>query len=299
MSPRQLWPLNRELSWYFGLAYVVSWLIWLPRIATVQHWWGVGVPEWWHYLGAAGPITAAILVSLVSGGRAEAAALMSRYSLRRAPVPWIAFAVASVLVMLCLGLVVSRLVDGAWPTYQELAKTSNLPAMGLPLTLLVHLVTFGIGEETGWRGFALPRLQSTRSAFHATHILALFWGLWHIPTFFENRSMMEMSALTIVGWAASLWMGAIFLTWLFNSANGSLLVIVIWHALFNQFSASDASSVVAAAVSMGVVLTAFIAIAVAGPEQLRGLSRFSGSRQQQPRQAAHHRVEAEHAFEAP
>lgn len=280
VSARRPWSQSQELWTYFGLAYAVSWLIWLPRIATVQGWWTIDTPEWWHYLGAAGPISAAIVVSLFSGGRASVAALMKRYSLRRAPLSWISFAIGSVLVMLCIGLFAARLADGVWPSYRELSKTSNLPALGLPLTLLVHVFTFGIGEETGWRGFALPRLQGTHSALHATHLLAVMWGVWHIPTFFENQSMMDMSALMLIGWGASLWMGAVFLTWLFNSANGSLLVIVIWHGFFNQFSASDASSLVAAVVSMSVVVTAIAAIAVAGPENLCGLSRFGGTRQQ-------------------
>ena len=145
--------------------------------------------------------------------------------------------------------------------------------------LTVHVLTFGIGEETGWPGFALPRLQSCATATHSTHILAVFWGVWHVPSFFENDSMMSMGSVQIFGWAAGLWMGAVFLTWLYNSSTGSLLVVELWHGLFNLFAASDAPDIVAAVPTMGVIAIAIFAINHAGPRDLRGLSPRSGCRQ--------------------
>src|SRR5690606_15567006 len=99
-----------------------------------------------------------------------------------------------------LGLVAARLAEGQWPTYDAFARTDNLPGAGLLATFLLHLLTFGIGEETGWRGFALPHLQESRTALRATGLLFLAWALWHVPTFFENPSFRDMSAATTVGW---------------------------------------------------------------------------------------------------
>jgi membrane protease YdiL (CAAX protease family) len=270
---------RRQVLSYFVAAYVISWAIWLPRVATAQGWWQIDVPEWWHYAGAAGPISAALLVSFLAEGRAGVRSLLSHYSPSRVRWPWLAFAVLGPLVLLGTGLAIARLLDGAWPTFRELSRTSDLPAMVLPLTLLVHIMTFGIGEETGWRGFALPRLQVSRTAIQATHLLAIAWGLWHVPAFFEDPFFMDMAPAEIVGWAAGLWLGAAFLTWLFNSSCGSLIVVVLWHGLFNQFSASEASSLVAAVISAGVMVTAIVALRLAGPRELTGLSHEAGARQ--------------------
>ena len=58
-------------------------------------------------------------------------------------------------------------------------------------------MTFGLGEETGWRGFALPRLQRGHSALSATLILWALWALWHLPLFFYSYDLSVVPGLTI------------------------------------------------------------------------------------------------------
>ena len=265
---------------YFVVAYAVSWTLWLPRVATAQGWWRHDVPAWWHYAGAFGPAAAAMLIAALTGGRAGLRALLGQFSPSRVRWPWLAFALLSPLVLAAAGLLAARVIDGEWPSLAALSHAGDLPA--LPLTLLIQIVTFGLGEETGWRGFALPRLQRDRSAIRATHLLALGWGLWHVPAFFENASFMQMGILQVAGWAAGLWLGAIFLTWLYNSSGGSLIVVVLWHGLFNQFSASEAGSIVAMVITMGVIVIAIVAMRLAGTQELRGLSPQAGPRQRFP-----------------
>lgn len=264
---------------YFALAYAVSWLLWLPAVASRQGWWGVDVPTAWHYTGAAGPVTAAAFVAWTTEGGNGLQALLRQYRPSRVASGWAAAALGSTLVLFAAGLVAARIADGTWPAYEDLAKASNLPAIGLPLTFLVHLCTFGVGEETGWRGFALPHLQETRSAGRATALLFVGWSLWHLPSFFENLSYSDWGVATIVGWAIGLALGAVFLTWLYNSTEGSLLTIVLWHAVFNTITASEAASgPLAAVVTTGVMLIAVAALILAGPTDLRGWSRRAGPR---------------------
>jgi membrane protease YdiL (CAAX protease family) len=264
------------------MAYAVSWLLWLPLVATVQGWWDVDVPLWWHYTGAAGPITAAVTVTALTEGALGVRALAGLYRPSRTRTRWLAFAVLMPLVSCGAGLVVARLADGTWPTYDQLSSTDNLPRLGFLLTLLVHVFTFGFGEETGWRGFALPGLQKSLIATRAAGWLAIWWGLWHSPTFFENPSFTDMGPFQVVGWGFGLWMGSIFLAWLYNSSGGSLLAVVLWHGLFNQFSASNAPDAVPVMQSLGVILVALAAIRFAGPEELTGLSRLGKRQQHEP-----------------
>ncbi|MGE3794510.1 MAG: CPBP family glutamic-type intramembrane protease [Dehalococcoidia bacterium] len=266
---------------YFAVAYGVTWMLWLPLVASRQGWWSFDPPEWLHYAGAAGPVTGAFVVAGLADGRRGWGALLARYRPSKAPLGWLVAAAGSVLALSAVGIIATRMADGAWPSYADIAKTSNLPAMGLPLTMLVHLLTFGIGEETGWRGFALPHLQERWGALRATALLYAGWALWHLPSFFENPTYSDWSAGTVVGWASGLALGAVFLTWLYNSARGSLLTVVMWHALFNTVTASEAAStsvVLAAVVTTGVMAIAVIALIAAGPAELRGWSRRAGPR---------------------
>ncbi|HRC61713.1 MAG TPA: type II CAAX endopeptidase family protein [Dehalococcoidia bacterium] len=264
---------------YFGLTWAISWLLWLPAVASRQGWWEIDVPIAWHYAGAVGPITAAIVVAFIVEGQEGVLALAQQYRPSRASLPWLVGTLGGMLVLFGAGLTAARLADGEWPAYEEVANAGNLPALGLPLTFLVHLVTFGIGEETGWRGFALPRLQEQRSAARATALLFVGWSLWHVPSFFENPDYTDMNTGTVVGWAIGLALGAVFLTWLYNSTRGSLLTIVLWHATFNTITASEAASgALAAVATTGIMAMAVVVFLLAGPAELRGWSRRAGPR---------------------
>lgn len=273
---------RRPVLVFFACAYGISWALWLPLVATAQGWWEVNIPDWWHYTGAYGPLLAALAVAWLTEGHTGIQALWSQYRLARVRPGWLLFAIGSPLVLLSIGLGVVRLVDGAWPSLADLSHAGNLPALALPLTLLIHILTFGIGEETGWRGFALPRLQRERIALRATGLLWLGWAGWHLPTFFENNTFTEMGAVQLIGWCAGLWMGAIFLTWLYNSSRGSLLVVVLWHGVYNQFAASEASAIIPAVLTFGVILLAIGIMRLAGPEELTGFSRHAGQRVTHP-----------------
>ncbi|MBX2998063.1 MAG: CPBP family intramembrane metalloprotease [Caldilineaceae bacterium] len=111
------------------------------------------------------------------------------------------------------------------------------------------MLTSGIGEETGWRGYALPRLQQGRSPLSDTVVLWIFWGLWHLPLFFYTHEL-SVLPMFLVGRFA----GAVVFTWLTNSTGGTILIVAVWHGLFNFTIACETcgSGVGAAAVSMMV-----------------------------------------------
>lgn len=99
----------------------------------------------------------------------------------------------------------------------------------------VALLVTGGNEEFGWRGYMLPRLQESHGALAASLLIGVVWMVWHLPSDF---------LMTAVGGGASWSMGrialrlatvplAVVLTWLYNSADGSVLLAMLFHACWN------------------------------------------------------------------
>ena len=81
-----------------------------------------------------------------------------------------------------------------------------------------------LGEEVGWRGFALPRLQARYSPLVASLIIALMWFAWHLPL-----KWMNPDTLPYLFYALTFIPQSIFLTWIYNRTHGSILAVGIAH----------------------------------------------------------------------
>ncbi len=258
-SAVRAWARSHGLLAYFALALLLTWLVEAPLLAARQGWIDGPVPMALHYLGAYGPMLAAIAVTFLSEGVAGLRALFARMLRWRVGVGWFVVSLLSPVLLFAIGMGAARFAIGEWPTLSGLGRVNYLPDLGLGAWLLWFL-TFGLGEETGWRGFALPRLQQTRSAASATWFLGLFWIVWHLPAFFYLDTYMQLGLWMLPGFAFSVLCGAVVYTWLYNSTGGSVLMVAMWHASFNFFSASDAGQGLVQMVMSAGVIVAGLAI---------------------------------------
>jgi uncharacterized protein len=83
-----------------------------------------------------------------------------------------------------LGLALATLAAArqALPRVADFGRFSGIPVMGLAGVLLL-IFAGALGEETGWRGYALPQLQRRFSPLASSLILAGLWFGWHLPQF--------------------------------------------------------------------------------------------------------------------
>jgi len=88
-----------------------------------------------------------------------------------------------------------------------------------------------MGEEIGWRGYALPRLQTRRSALSASLILGVIWGFYHLPLSFTGSAFRSPSI--VIPFVISTIALSVILAWVYNSTGGSLLLVVLLHATAN------------------------------------------------------------------
>lgn len=216
----------KPLVLFIVLAYALSWIIWLPL------WWPAAhLPQlpYQHALGGLGPMLAALIVqSLTQGNKGRQA--MTRAMFRIASWRWILLVTAGPWLLAFLTDVALYQAEGRPLDLSGYGTSAEYPEMNAVIFFIYNVIAFGYGEETGWRGFVLPRLQQKMGAFLAATVLTVIWALWHWPLFLYRPGYTAMPPAGIAGWVFSLFTGSILLTWLFNSTRGSILICALFHA---------------------------------------------------------------------
>lgn len=218
---------RRPILLYTALAYGISWAIFVPLALQAQGVLDAGMPMWAHYLAPLGPLVSALIVSATVSGKPGLAELWSRMTRWRVGLWWWLAALGPALLFLVAAAVTSLVPDSDIVSLEMLGKADFLPPLGLWM-LPLWFVTYGIGEETGWRGFLLPRLQSRWSALGSAALVTLIWGLWHLPAFFY-----VYDPAIAPGFVVGLFAGSIMFTWMYNGTGGSILLVAVLHGVFN------------------------------------------------------------------
>jgi uncharacterized protein len=258
-----------SLARYFVLSYAISWACWAPLWLPAFGIHGIPVLRIQHELGAYGPSLAALICVSIEGGADGRRALLSRLAVSRESVWWLVAAVAAPYLLLGSSIVGAALASGRATSFAGFGTSSTAPAMHAVAFLLYNFATFGIGEEIGWRGFALPRMQSQRSALASTMLLTLGWAGWHAPLFLYRSGFTDMGPAGSAGWLFSLLTGSVLLTWFFNSSRGSVLVVALFHAAVDvAFGATPAVGQVAVIEGVVITFAGVLIVAFAGPARL-------------------------------
>jgi membrane protease YdiL (CAAX protease family) len=241
---------RHPLATYLLLTFAVSWSWWIPLALTG----GDGT----HLPGLAGPGIAGLVTTALLGGRDATRRLGRRIVRWRVPVRWYVAALApAVIGVLALG--VGAVLGRGLPSWDALAAFPGVPAVGLLGVYVLVLVVNGYGEEVGWRGVAWPLLRARHGLVTTAGLVAVPWALWHLPLFWIDTGLGDLSPLTIPGWLLGLAAGSLVLGWLCERADGSLLVVALFHTNLNLASATDAmAGMPAAAVSAGVIAAAVV-----------------------------------------
>jgi len=189
---------------FFGLTYAITWCL-LP----------------FGTFGAYGPLVAAIVVLSLTRGRAGLRELGSRMVRWRVRWYWYALAIGLALSGFALGVALNVVLGASAPSLAPLN-----PWYAVVVVFAVRLVNpldGPMGEEPGWRGFALPGLQAGRSPLSATLMLAFLVTVWHVPLLLPRYGLRPIELLAT--FAITFWY-----SWLFNRTGGSVLVTLITHA---------------------------------------------------------------------
>jgi membrane protease YdiL (CAAX protease family) len=237
---------------YCGLAYAITWLIVLPLVASALG-WGGQMPEWWHALGALGPLTAAAVAAWRSRDGTGPDPWFRSLTRVDIGARWWTVALASPLALAAGALVAVRAWTGAW----QVGAWPGDGGSDAWLVVVLVSVAYGLGEEPGWRGFLLPRLLEQHGPRAATLVLAGVWATWHVPFFFYRYDF--AGPMTVVGFLISILAGAFWLTFLYLRTGGSVPAVAAWHVVWNLVSLglAGASDLVIGVMNAGVMVLGF------------------------------------------
>jgi len=210
------WIVRHRLVAFFVLSYAIAWAGW--------PFWAAGVLPEPLFLPCA-PLVAALVVIGVTEGRAGFAALLERMTRWRVGLLW--WGVALMLpVAMVLATALLNTLAGA-----PAVDFTGLPWGGFVLLFGLYLVNplgGAMGEEPGWRGYALPRLQADRSPLAAGLILGVLVAGWHLP-------LVAYGMLGAIGLVSTVAITVVYV-WLFNRSQGSALLILVAHAVQDSFT---------------------------------------------------------------
>jgi membrane protease YdiL (CAAX protease family) len=214
---------------YFILAFAFTWALWVPASLEAR---GMisSLPVPATFLGAFGPLAAAVVVTAQESGRSGLRSLLGRVLRWRVAPIWYAVAILGPLALTLAAIALHVVLGGQPPSLGLLIGA--LPT--LLIVVVYMMITVAMGEEVGWRGYALPALQVRYSALLASLILGVLWALWHLPLFFNPDTLYSNLPFALyLAYAVPL---AVLITWVFNSVGGSVLMAIFFHAVLNASS---------------------------------------------------------------
>lgn len=217
-----------QLPLFFLLCLVISWTVWIPqavtRLSNTQTPVAGGSPL--NMLAVWAPALSAILLSRVMDGKAGLRALFHRLRRWRVAIHWYLFILLYPAAIWFLARAIDALFGRSFEFTIPILTYFPPQQAYMVAVALVFAFPNTLGEELGWRGFALPRLQAKYNALVSSIMLGLFWAVWHIPMWLANDTMgldLLRSVLTITTYA-------IIFTWIHNNTGGSVLLAWLFHA---------------------------------------------------------------------
>jgi membrane protease YdiL (CAAX protease family) len=220
---------HRSARWItFTIAWVISWVVsmlrfWLILKLTLG-------PALILFSG----VVALLPAWIVSSAFARTPGIRKLFSTllkpRGNPV-WILVALLTFPVVQLLGAGITHLIGG------EVTPEISGSALAITLFLMItflsgFLYSGGINEESGWRGFALPRLQARYPVLVAAAIVWFTWALWHLPYDVGMGTPLEGILVNRLFYNL-LW--SILMAWIYNRSQGSLLAPALFHPAMNTF----------------------------------------------------------------
>ncbi len=201
-----------QLAAFFVLTFIIGWLAWIPLLIDRAF------PTSIAFIFLFSPAISALVVTALANGGVGVKDLLKRYFLWKFHIQWylLAFLLLPAIFLLAALISFNFNLQSLW---------TNSPWYFIAASF-IFLMFINSGEEIGWRGFALPRMQELfENPLPVSILLGVIWGAWHLPEYFvPGPNIPLIPFLFLIAGLSIIYMI------LFNNTRGSLLSAVILHA---------------------------------------------------------------------
>lgn len=265
----------REAAVFVVVTFAIAAVVYLPLLAAARGWIGVSLPAGLSVFGVLSPGIAVLVLRANDGGRDAVRTSLSGLTAWRFGRTW--WAVTLALPPLFF-VVTDAVYVGLGGEFSPEPVRRLVEAGPAAAAIILVTMVLAFGEEIGWRGYLLPRLQARMGALAASLLLGAIWFAWHVPLFLQAGTEawpIPLRGVFIVG-------GAVMYTWLFNNTGGSVLAVTLLHAGFNIWGRLlgahplvTGDVVSGYVLSAGNVLLAVLLVVVFGARSLTDTGRLS------------------------
>ena len=219
---------------FFGITFALTWTAWIAAVSLVRAGASAGafqspITTVLVVLGIVAPAIVALGMTARSGSATAVGALVRPLVEWRIAIRWYVFALGYIVAVKLTAAVAHRLIEGAWPAFGPQLWYAMLAA-----TVFSTLVGGQVGEELGWRGYALPRMAALGGLGAASVVLGVVWAAWHLPLFYMPGAdtygqSFPLYVVQVTGLSVAV-------AWLYGHTRGSLLLVMLMHASLNNLT---------------------------------------------------------------
>jgi len=235
----------------------------------------VGLTVGWGF------IFVSLFMTWLTLGKEAMKTLFKRFFLWRVDWKWYLVAILLMPTLRFAAIPLTTWLTGVPADYSHPMIRDIVPLDWPLLVMVIPWILFEVftnGEEMGWRGYVLPRLQAKYNALVSSLIVGVIWSVWHLPKFFGTGSSEGRSFFWFTVYTVSV---AVLYTWLYNNTRGSLLLVTIFHASGNTFGIFLPAKFAVASGILSNLETVFFVIAAIVITIFAGVERLSFTEEKQ------------------
>ena len=209
---------DNKLLIFFILSYIISWSLW--GLSTVTDLSGLEI------LGRFGPSLAALILLFIYKEKNELVEVRNRLFKANVNYRYYLISLLGPAIIVLPSILINQLITGTTPTFNDASEWY------LIIVIFFYVLFLSvIGEEIGWRGYALPKMIDRFGALKSGIYLGIIWALWHLPLFFMEGEF-HQSIPYYIFFIDTICISVI-ITWLFIKTKGSLLIVILFHTTSN------------------------------------------------------------------